>query len=48
MVPPTPTNFYFGMFFERYLTVYLLINKIEYIITKNETIHCQLKLHIFY
>jgi hypothetical protein len=41
-------EYYFGMFFERYLTIFLIIKNIEYSVTENEINHKQLKSHIYY
>jgi hypothetical protein len=39
---------YFAHHFERYLTVYCLLNDIQYEVKENETIHRQLKSHNYY
>jgi len=39
---------YFGMFFERYLNIFLIVKNIDYTITENEIIHKQLKSHGYY
>jgi hypothetical protein len=41
-------EYYFGMHFERYLTIYCLINSINYETSFGETIHQQLKSHPYY
>lgn len=41
-------EYYFGMFFERYLSVFLIIKNIEYTVIKGEITHKQLKSHKYY
>ena len=41
-------EYYFGMFFERVLTIFLIINNINYTITENEVTHNQLQSHPYY
>lgn len=41
-------EYYFGMHFERYLTIYCLIKNVDYEISFGETTHKQLKSHNYY
>lgn len=44
----TKDEFYFGMFFERFLTIFLMYKEIEYTISEGKVSHKQLKSHIYY
>ena len=44
----TKDEYYFGMFFERYLTIFLIVNDINYVVTENEISHKQLQSHKYY
>lgn len=41
-------EYYFGMFFERYLTIFLIVKNMGYTVTENEIKHNQLKSHKYY
>lgn len=41
-------DYYFGMHFERFLTIYSLIKNIDYEVSSGETNHVQLKSHEYY
>ena len=41
-------EYYFGMFFERVLTIFLIVNNVDYNITENEVTHNQLQSHPYY
>lgn len=42
------TEHYFSHHFERYFTIFLLLNDVEYEVVHNEAVHRQLKSHNFY